>query len=119
MLDEGKELGMPDGVLINGKGPYRYNDSLVPAGIEHETIDVHPGNPLRFSLLVLLAFSAGHMASGGAGRTSCIAFIQSSALSLDKNLVSRANQSRREQRGAGKRKYDQSCQTFWQDVFLG
>uniref|UniRef100_A0A452YJ20 Plastocyanin-like domain-containing protein n=1 Tax=Aegilops tauschii subsp. strangulata TaxID=200361 RepID=A0A452YJ20_AEGTS len=44
MLDEGKELGMPDGVLINGKGPYRYNDSLVPAGIEHETIDVHPGN---------------------------------------------------------------------------
>jgi hypothetical protein len=47
MLDEGKDLGMPDGVLINGKGPYRYNDSLVPAGIEHETIDVHPGNSLR------------------------------------------------------------------------
>ena len=44
MLDQGKDLGMPDGVLINGKGPYRYNDSLVPAGIEHETIDVHPGN---------------------------------------------------------------------------
>uniref|UniRef100_A0A452YJ13 Monocopper oxidase-like protein SKU5 n=1 Tax=Aegilops tauschii subsp. strangulata TaxID=200361 RepID=A0A452YJ13_AEGTS len=47
MLDEGKELGMPDGVLINGKGPYRYNDSLVPAGIEHETIDVHPGRTYR------------------------------------------------------------------------
>ncbi|KAM0883452.1 hypothetical protein ACQ4PT_031639 [Festuca glaucescens] len=47
MLDEGKDLGMPDGVLINGKGPYRYNDSLVPAGIEHETIDVHPGRTYR------------------------------------------------------------------------
>ncbi|CAM0956532.1 unnamed protein product [Alopecurus aequalis] len=47
MLDQGKDLGMPDGVLINGKGPYRYNDSLVPAGIEHETIDVHPGRTYR------------------------------------------------------------------------
>jgi hypothetical protein len=43
MLDNGKDLGMPDGVLINGKGPYRYNNSLVPAGIEHETINVQPG----------------------------------------------------------------------------
>ncbi|KAK1378671.1 hypothetical protein POM88_025415 [Heracleum sosnowskyi] len=37
-------IGMPDGVLINGKGPYRYNDSLVPDGIDYLTIDVHPGN---------------------------------------------------------------------------
>lgn len=43
MLDNGKDLGMPDGVLINGKGPYRYNNSLVPAGIEYETINVQPG----------------------------------------------------------------------------
>lgn len=43
MLDGGKDLGMPDGVLINGKGPYRYNDSLVPPGIEYETFNVHPG----------------------------------------------------------------------------
>lgn len=42
-LDGGKELGMPDGVLINGKGPYRYNTSLVPDGIGHETINVDPG----------------------------------------------------------------------------
>jgi hypothetical protein len=49
MLDDGKELGMPDGVLMNGKGPYRYNDSLVPDGIEHETIKVEPGG-LLFSL---------------------------------------------------------------------
>lgn len=42
-LDAGKDLGMPDGVLINGKGPYRYNDTLVPDGIDYETIEVKPG----------------------------------------------------------------------------
>ncbi|CAL5418055.1 unnamed protein product [Camellia sinensis] len=41
-LNGGKNLGMPDGVLINGKGPYRYNTTLVPDGIDYETIDVHP-----------------------------------------------------------------------------
>lgn len=46
MLDDGKDLGMPDGVLMNGKGPYRYNDSLVPAGIDYETINVEPGKNL-------------------------------------------------------------------------
>ncbi|KAL8534280.1 hypothetical protein ACS0TY_010330 [Phlomoides rotata] len=45
-LDGGKELGMPDGVLINGKGPYKYNSS-VPDGIEHETINVDPGKTYR------------------------------------------------------------------------
>lgn len=54
-LDGGKELGMPDGVLINGKGPYRYNTSLVPDGIEHETINVQPGN-IRHRWLDLMAF---------------------------------------------------------------
>lgn len=43
-LDSGKDLDMPDGVLINGKGPYRYNTTLVPDGIEYETINVDPGN---------------------------------------------------------------------------
>ncbi|KAE9614208.1 hypothetical protein Lal_00016765 [Lupinus albus] len=46
-LDAGKDLGMPDGVLINGKGPYRYNDTLVPDGIDHEKIEVHPGKTYR------------------------------------------------------------------------
>ncbi|KAI4377906.1 hypothetical protein MLD38_015462 [Melastoma candidum] len=46
-LNGGKDLGMPDGVLINGKGPYRYNTTLVPDGIEHETITVHPGKTYR------------------------------------------------------------------------
>lgn len=44
VLDAGKDLGMPDGVLINGKGPFRYNDTLVPDGIDYETIEVHPGD---------------------------------------------------------------------------
>ncbi|XP_047327618.1 monocopper oxidase-like protein SKU5 [Impatiens glandulifera] len=46
-LNGGKELGMPDGVLINGKGPYRYNTTIVPDGIDHETIEVQPGKTYR------------------------------------------------------------------------
>ncbi|CAN7009040.1 hypothetical protein HID58_010616 [Brassica napus] len=46
-LDDGKDLGMPDGVLINGKGPYQYNKTLVPDGIDFETITVHPGRTYR------------------------------------------------------------------------
>ncbi|XP_078446165.1 monocopper oxidase-like protein SKU5 [Wolffia australiana] len=46
-LDDGKSLRMPDGVLINGKGPYRYNTSLVPDGIPYETFNVHPGKTYR------------------------------------------------------------------------
>ncbi|KAJ7944774.1 monocopper oxidase-like protein SKU5 [Quillaja saponaria] len=46
-LDAGKDLGMPNGVLINGKGPYRYNDTLVPDGLDYETFEVHPGKTYR------------------------------------------------------------------------
>ncbi|MQM18960.1 hypothetical protein Taro_051959 [Colocasia esculenta] len=46
-LDDGKDLGMPDGVLINGKGPYRYNKTLVSDGIDYTTFDVHPGKTYR------------------------------------------------------------------------
>lgn len=51
-LDQGKELGVPDGVLINGKGPYRYNNTLVPAGIDYETISVQPGEIHRSSIVL-------------------------------------------------------------------
>ncbi|KAI0529149.1 hypothetical protein KFK09_001696 [Dendrobium nobile] len=47
-LDQGKALGVPDGVLMNGKGPYRYNNTIVPADIVHETINVQPGKTYRF-----------------------------------------------------------------------
>ncbi|XP_068665117.1 monocopper oxidase-like protein SKU5 [Aristolochia californica] len=46
-LEDGNDLGMPDGVLINGHGPYRYNDSLVPSGISHEQINTEPGKTYR------------------------------------------------------------------------
>ncbi|CAL1375684.1 unnamed protein product [Linum trigynum] len=46
-LDAGRDLGMPDGVLMNGKGPYQYNTTYVPDGIDHETITVHPGKTYR------------------------------------------------------------------------
>ncbi|CAN1180494.1 Monocopper oxidase-like protein SKS2 [Linum perenne] len=47
VLDSGKELEMPDGVLINGKGPFKYNSS-VPDGIKFETINVDSGKTYRF-----------------------------------------------------------------------
>ncbi|KAL5551112.1 hypothetical protein UlMin_001288 [Ulmus minor] len=50
-LEAGKDLGMPDGVLINGKGPYRYNDTLVADGIDYETFEVHPGSKTHNMLL--------------------------------------------------------------------
>ncbi|RRT43490.1 hypothetical protein B296_00056379, partial [Ensete ventricosum] len=46
-IEEGGDLGTPDGVLINGLGPYRYNESLVPDGISYETINVDPGKTYR------------------------------------------------------------------------
>ncbi|XP_042512307.1 monocopper oxidase-like protein SKU5 [Macadamia integrifolia] len=46
-LDAGKSLGMPNGVLMNGKGPYRYNTTLVPDGIDYETFEVKPGKTYR------------------------------------------------------------------------
>ncbi|KAK9678533.1 hypothetical protein RND81_11G217700 [Saponaria officinalis] len=47
-LDTGIDLGIPDGVLINGKGPYQYNTTLVPDGIEFHTVKVDPGKTYRF-----------------------------------------------------------------------
>ncbi|QCD95427.1 L-ascorbate oxidase [Vigna unguiculata] len=46
-LDGGKGLGIPDGVLINGKGPFQYNTTLVPSGIDYEKITVDPGKTYR------------------------------------------------------------------------
>lgn len=43
-VDNGIDLGAPDGVLVNGLGPYRYDETLVPNGIFYETINVEPGD---------------------------------------------------------------------------
>ncbi|GJN07867.1 hypothetical protein PR202_ga25735 [Eleusine coracana subsp. coracana] len=47
-LDGGAPLGSPDGVLINGLGPYQYNQSVVPPGLVYERINVEPGKTYRF-----------------------------------------------------------------------
>ncbi|MQM16945.1 hypothetical protein Taro_049907, partial [Colocasia esculenta] len=47
-IEDGKELGVPDGVLFNGLGPYRYNESVVPDGIVYQIINVEPGKTYRF-----------------------------------------------------------------------
>lgn len=43
MLDDGKDIGVPDGVLINGKGPYRYDTTLIPEGLQYEIVGVETG----------------------------------------------------------------------------
>ncbi|KAG8086803.1 hypothetical protein GUJ93_ZPchr0010g10267 [Zizania palustris] len=48
MLDNGNDLGIPDGILINGKGPYRYDATLVPDGLPYEIVGVEPGKTYRF-----------------------------------------------------------------------
>ncbi|KAI3518177.1 hypothetical protein L1887_06635 [Cichorium endivia] len=50
-FDAGRDLGMPDGVLINDKGPYRYNNTLVKDTIDHETINVEQGRAFRIRCL--------------------------------------------------------------------
>jgi len=42
-VENGVDLGVPDGVLINGLGPYRYDDNLVQNGISYQIINVEPG----------------------------------------------------------------------------
>ena len=42
-VENGKDLGVPDVILFNGLGPYRYDQALVPDGIPYHTINVEPG----------------------------------------------------------------------------
>ncbi|KAM7265655.1 hypothetical protein ACFE04_003338 [Oxalis oulophora] len=44
----GSNLGVPDGILVNGCGPYRYDEKLVPAGISFQIMSVEPGKTYRF-----------------------------------------------------------------------
>ncbi|TVU42778.1 hypothetical protein EJB05_09200, partial [Eragrostis curvula] len=48
MLNDGKDIGVPDAVLINGRAPYRYNTTLVPDGLQYEIVGVEPGKTYRF-----------------------------------------------------------------------
>lgn len=42
-VENGVDLGVPDGILINGYGPYRYDLALVKDGIVYQIINVEPG----------------------------------------------------------------------------
>ncbi|RDY08874.1 Monocopper oxidase-like protein SKU5, partial [Mucuna pruriens] len=46
-VENGVDLGIPDGVLINGLGPYRYDDNLIQNGISYQIINVEPGKTYR------------------------------------------------------------------------
>lgn len=46
-IEKGIELGVPDGILFNGQGPYRYNEALVSDGIAYHMITVDPGKTYR------------------------------------------------------------------------
>ncbi|KAL3850468.1 hypothetical protein ACJIZ3_012350 [Penstemon smallii] len=48
VIERGISLGAPDGVLINGLGPYQYDNSLVANGIPYQIIHVLPGRTYRF-----------------------------------------------------------------------
>lgn len=47
MLDDGKSLGVPDGVLINGLGPFRYNETLLLENVGFLMVNVDPGKTYR------------------------------------------------------------------------
>ncbi|XP_059434174.1 monocopper oxidase-like protein SKU5 [Corylus avellana] len=46
-VEKGIDLGAPDGILINGLGPYRFDDAVVPDGIAYQIINVDPGKTYR------------------------------------------------------------------------
>ncbi|XP_034691942.1 monocopper oxidase-like protein SKU5 isoform X1 [Vitis riparia] len=46
-VENGIDLGVPDAILFNGLGPYRYDQALVPDGIGYHTINVEPGKTYR------------------------------------------------------------------------
>ncbi|CAI0559712.1 unnamed protein product [Linum tenue] len=47
-IEDGKNLQVPDGILMNGFGPYRYDEALVQDGITYQIISVEPGKTYRF-----------------------------------------------------------------------
>ncbi|KAK1428526.1 hypothetical protein QVD17_17361 [Tagetes erecta] len=47
-VENGVDLGSPDGILFNGLGPYRYDSTIVSDGITYQVINVEPGKTYRF-----------------------------------------------------------------------
>ncbi|XP_038899769.1 monocopper oxidase-like protein SKU5 [Benincasa hispida] len=46
-VENGIHLGVPDGIVINGEGPFRFDNALVSDGIPFHTINVEPGKTYR------------------------------------------------------------------------
>lgn len=46
-VEEGRDLGVPDGVLFNGLGPYRYDAAAVTENINYLSVNVEPGKTYR------------------------------------------------------------------------
>ncbi|ESR61226.1 hypothetical protein CICLE_v10017765mg [Citrus x clementina] len=42
-VENGVDLGVPDGILINGLGPYRYDAAIVPDSIPYQLVNIEPG----------------------------------------------------------------------------
>ncbi|KAL5562217.1 hypothetical protein UlMin_031964 [Ulmus minor] len=47
-VEDGKDLGVPDGVVVNGLGPFRFDQSLVSDGLPFLVVNVEPGKTYRF-----------------------------------------------------------------------
>ena len=58
-VESGVDLGVPDGILINGLGPYRYDQTLVKDGIVYQIINVEPGTQLKVCVQCLVCCSFG------------------------------------------------------------
>lgn len=52
-IESGVGLGAPDGILINGFGPYRYDNAVVSDGIPYQILNVEPGDFSSFFLVIL------------------------------------------------------------------
>lgn len=46
-IETGVGLGAPDGILINGLGPYHYDNAVVSGGISYQTVNVESGKTYR------------------------------------------------------------------------
>lgn len=55
-VESKKGLGPPDGIVINGFGPFPYTRELASNGIPFGTINVEPGILEKYSLFVESSF---------------------------------------------------------------
>lgn len=47
-VENGVDLGVPDGILINGLGPFRFDEALIPSGNPFLIVNAEPGDNFMF-----------------------------------------------------------------------